>query len=61
MALKVKAVERKIKFNKNDKGVYRYMMQPELYIALTQASDDVGHFYLHDLCELLILPLIIRC
>ena len=38
MALKVKAVERKIKFNKNDEGVYRYMMQPELYIALTQAK-----------------------
>ena len=37
MALKIKAVERKIKFNKNDKGVYRYVMQPELYIALTQA------------------------
>ena len=29
MALKVKAVERKIKFNKNDEGVWRYVMQPE--------------------------------
>ena len=38
MALKVKAVERKIKFNKNDEGVYRHVMQPELYIALTQAK-----------------------
>jgi predicted histone-like DNA-binding protein len=40
MALKVKAVERKIKFTKdeNDPGVYRYVMQPELYIALTQAK-----------------------
>ena len=38
MALKVKAIERKIKFNKNDEGVYRYVMQPELYIALTQAK-----------------------
>ena len=38
MALKVKAVERKIKFSKNDEGVYRYVMQPELYIALTQAK-----------------------
>ena len=38
MALKVKAVERKIKFNKNDEGVWRYVMQPELYIALTQAK-----------------------
>jgi len=40
MALKVKAVERKIKFNKdeNDPGVYRYVMSPELYIALSQAK-----------------------
>jgi hypothetical protein len=38
MALKVKAVERKIKFSKNDPGVYRYVMQPELYIALNQAK-----------------------
>ena len=40
MALKVKAVERKIKFTKdeNDPGVYRYVMQPELYIALNQAK-----------------------
>ncbi len=40
MALKVKAVERKIKFTKdeNDPGVWRYVMQPELYIALTQAK-----------------------
>ena len=40
MALKVKAVERKIKFTKdeNDPGVYRYVMNPELYIALSQAK-----------------------
>ena len=38
MALKVKAVERKIKFNKNDEGVWRYVMQPDLYIALNQAK-----------------------
>ena len=38
MALKVKAVERKIKFSKTDPGVWRYVMQPELYIALTQAK-----------------------
>ena len=40
MALKVKAIERKIKFTKdeNDPGVYRYVMQPELYIALSQAK-----------------------
>jgi len=40
MALKVKAVEKNIKFtkNENDPGVWRYVMQPELYIALTQAK-----------------------
>ena len=40
MALKVKAVEKKIKFtkNENDPGVWRYVMQPELYIALSQAK-----------------------
>jgi len=40
MALKVKAVERKIKFTKdeNDPGVYRYVIQPDLYIVLNQAK-----------------------
>ncbi|MBO4720737.1 MAG: DNA-binding protein [Prevotella sp.] len=38
MALKVKAVEKKIKFDKQAEGVWRYVMQPELYIALTQAK-----------------------
>ena len=40
MALKVKAVERNIKFTKdeNDPGVWRYVMQPDLYIALSQAK-----------------------
>ena len=40
MALKVKAVERNIKFTKdeNDPGVWRYAMQPDLYIALNQAK-----------------------
>ena len=38
MALKVKAVEKKIKFSKEDPGVYRYVMQPDLYIALNQAK-----------------------
>ena len=40
MALKVKAVERNIKFtkNENDPGVWRYVMQPDLYIALNQAK-----------------------
>ena len=38
MALKVKAIERKLKFNKdaNDPGKYRYVMMPELYTSLTQ-------------------------
>ena len=38
MALKVKAIEKNIKFTKNpnDPGVWRYVMQPELYIALSQ-------------------------
>ena len=38
MALKVKAVEKKIKFSKEDAGVWRYVMSPELYIALSQAK-----------------------
>ena len=38
MALKVKAVERLVKFNKTDAGTWRYVMQPELYIALSQAK-----------------------
>lgn len=36
MALKVKAVERLIKFDKNSAGEYRYVMQPELYTSLAQ-------------------------
>ena len=38
MALKVKAVEMLLKFNKdeNDPGVYRYVMAPELYTSLNQ-------------------------
>ena len=38
MALKVKAVEKKIKFSKTDEGVWRYVMSPELYTPLTQAK-----------------------
>ena len=40
MALKVKAVERLVKFNKEDADVYRYVMSPELYIALSLAKSD---------------------
>ena len=36
MALKVKAVERLVKFSKEDAGTYRYVMMPELYTALAQ-------------------------
>ena len=40
MALRVKAVERLLKFtnNENDPGVYRYVMKPEMYSSLTQAK-----------------------
>ena len=40
MALKVKAVERLLKFtkNENDPGVYRYVMKPELYTSLNQTK-----------------------
>ena len=34
--MKVKAVEKLLKFDKNSAGVYRYVMAPELYTALTQ-------------------------
>ena len=38
MTMKVKAIEKKLKFTKdpNDPGVYRYVMQPEQYSSLTQ-------------------------
>ena len=38
--MKVKAVERKLKFTKdeNDPGVYRYVLQPDLYTSLSQAK-----------------------
>ena len=38
MGMKVRAVEKLLKFNKNenDPGVWRYVMQPELYMALAQ-------------------------
>ena len=36
MALKVKAVEKLVKFNKTDAGAWRWVMQPELYLALAQ-------------------------
>ena len=38
MALKVKAKEKKLKFSKNesDPGIWRYVMQPDLYTTLDQ-------------------------
>ena len=38
--MKVKAVERLLKFTKdeNDPGVYRYVMKPEMYSSLSQAK-----------------------
>ena len=38
MTMKVKAVEKKLKFTKdpNDPGVYRYVMSPEQYSSLSQ-------------------------
>ena len=36
MAIKVKAVETLVKFSKTDPGVWRWLMRPELYTALTQ-------------------------
>ena len=40
MALKVKAVERLLKFSNkpNDPGVYRYVMKPEMYSSLAQTK-----------------------
>ena len=38
MTMKVKAIEKKLKFSKdpNDPGVYRYVMSPEQYSSLNQ-------------------------
>ena len=38
MALKVKAVERLLKFDKVKEGKYRYVLKPDLYTSLTQAK-----------------------
>ena len=34
--MKVKAVEKLLKFDKNSAGVYRYVMSPEMYSSLNQ-------------------------
>ena len=36
MALKIKAVERLLKFDKESTGKYRYVMKPEMYSSLNQ-------------------------
>jgi len=36
MALKVKSVERLLKFDKEKEGKYRYVLSPDLYISLSQ-------------------------
>ena len=38
MAMKVKAVEKKLLFEKNGTPIYRYVMSPELYIPLSTAK-----------------------
>ena len=38
MALRVKAVERLLKFDKESAGKYRYVMKPEMYSTLSQAK-----------------------
>ena len=38
MALKVKAVERLLKFDKESAGKYRYVMKPEMYSTLGQSK-----------------------
>jgi len=38
MALKIKAVERLLKFDKETAGKYRYVMKADLYTSLTQAK-----------------------
>ena len=38
MALKVKAVERLLKFDKEKEGKYRYVLKPDLYTSLSQAK-----------------------
>ena len=45
MAIKVKAVERKLKFtkNENDPGVYRYVLGAELYVTACLALCDAKH------------------
>jgi hypothetical protein len=61
MAIKVKAVERKLKFtkNENDPGVYRYVLGAELYTALNQkkvireAALRISHLFVLSLLNAL--------
>ena len=38
MALKVKSVERLLKFDKEKEGKYHYVLKPDLYTSLSQAK-----------------------
>ena len=40
--MKVKAVEKLLKFDKNSAGVYRYVMSPEMYSSQNQGGDNGG-------------------
>ena len=48
MALKVKAVERLVKFNKEDEGTWRYVKSPDLYIALNQSKVWFLSLFIYD-------------
>ena len=41
MAMKVKAVEKLLKFDKNSAGVYRYVMSPEMYSTAGQGRGKM--------------------
>ncbi len=41
MPLKVKAVERPVKFYKRNAGTYRYMMTPDLSTSLNQDKEAI--------------------
>ena len=51
--MKVKAVEKLLKFDKNSAGVYRYVMSPEMYSSLERNKQKKGSsfarglYYLH--------------
>ena len=46
MALKVKAVDKNIKFKKDDPGVWCYVLQPELYTMFLLADTHTGSSFI---------------